>query len=333
MRMRVGLLAVAHQEALAELSPAAIAEDGFSSLFMTCSEVDWPQSGDQMARVCSESHAVGLQVHLVPCGFGGFLRTIPSVPSPLLDAQPEFRQVDVRQRHLRCACPNHPEFLAAFAQVMGEMARRVRPDGFVWFQPSFEGGEAGWACRCRICQSMYASRHDEPMPTTFSARVAEFRQRSVVTFLLGAASAVKRELPRVRCAVVPTPSMSRQLVRTGNENWDRLLECSGVDGLGFVADWKHLGVDVISVFDKPVRGALRKARRYGKDCQVWINDIPAARDEVRQAFRLAGSLGVRQLVVCDHTSVQQPEVQPFPRRFPRLFRHTAKPLLARTPVY
>jgi hypothetical protein len=146
--------------------------------------------------------------------------------------------------------------------------------------------------------------------------VAEFRQRSVVTFLLGAASAVKRELPRVRCAVVPTPSMSRQLVRTGNENWDRLLECSGVDGLGFVADWKHLGVDVISVFDKPVRGALRKARRYGKDCQVWINDIPAARDEVRQAFRLAGSLGVRQLVVCDHTSVQQPEVQPFPRRFP-----------------
>ena len=331
--MRAGLLAAAHQEALTDISPAAIAEDGFSSLYLPCNEADWPEVANELARIVRESRAGGIQAHLIPCGFGNLLRTHPSDASPLLQAHPEFRQVDSRGRPIPNACPNQPGFLEAFAEAMLEVAARVRPDGFLWFQPSFECGELGWACRCRVCQSMYLSRYDVPMPRAFDSRVADFRQRSVVTFLLGAASAVKSQLPHAECTVLPTPSMSRRVVRTGNEDWDRLLECSGVDALAFVADWEALGVDMISVFDKPVRGALKKARRYGKDCQIWINDAPADREQLRQAFRIARSLGVRQLVVCDHVSVKQPEVQFVRQPFPRFFQTHARPILARTPVY
>ncbi len=331
--MQIGLLVAAHQDTLAEFSPVAVAEGGFSSLYITCNESNWPQLQYELARTVEKSHDAGLEVHVIPCGFGGFLRVHPDDESPMLDAHPEFRQIDNRGRRLMSACPNHSGFLELFTDAMREIAAAMQPDGFLWFQPSFEATETGWACRCSVCQDMYLSRYDAPMPLAFDSKVADFRQRSVVMFLLAGASAIKAELPHATCTVAPTPSMSRQVVRTGNENWDRLLECSGVDGIAFIADWKELGVDVISVFDKPARGALRKARQHGKQCQVWINDAPSDRDEVRQAFRIAKSLGIGRLVVCDHASIKQPEIQTVRRRFLAFLHPPAKRLLVRVPVY
>lgn len=309
--MQVGLGLAGGTAELARVDLGQLSDLGFACLFVACHEDDVHWRAEEIAAFSRRARARGLEVYVVPAGYGKVLDPDPALPSLYVDTHPQALQVDNRGRRCPKACPNNPYFLEWFSSSMRTLAWLVEASGFLWDEPSFHHSRGTWACRCQYCQRLYQASHGGEMPRDFDEEAIGFRDSSIVIFLLAAAAAIQAVDYRLESFVMPTPALPGRPVFSGTGDWDAIAASSACDALSAFVPWQHHNAPLEQALRDIQQEAQRHAQRHGKRTLLWTAASPSPRDRVLDAIRLAAKAGAERLVLADYGSLV--EAAAFPR--------------------
>jgi hypothetical protein len=285
--MRVSISLAGGTQELAGVDPARLADFGFSSLFLGCYEDDVRWRAEETAAFARRVRAHGLESYATPWGYGKVLDPDPTVSSLYCDTHPQTLQLDSRGRRIPKACPNDPYFLEWFSSNMRTLAWLLEVDGFLWDEPSFHHSRGNWACRCEYCQRLFHASFGFDLPRDFNDKVVDFRERSLVMFVLAAAAAVQSVDAKLQSLVMPAPAMPGTSVPGGTGNWGALVACSACDVLSLFVPWQHNDVPLGQAIRELQTEGGKHTARYGKRHILWIAASPSPRDRILEALPLA----------------------------------------------
>jgi len=220
--VKVGLSIGGGVGALDDIDPRHLAEDGFSSVFVACHERDMLWHAPRAADFARASQAAGLQVYVVPLGYGRVIDPDPSIESLYVREHPHNCQIDNRGRRCTKACPNNPSFLEWFSSNMRTLAWLLECQGFLWDEPSFYSARGGWGCRCEYCERLYYAEHECELPVDLSDSVVRFRRSSMTMSLLAAAAAIKSVDRRLSSVVMPSSVLTTREAGLGLDELNAL---------------------------------------------------------------------------------------------------------------
>ncbi|MCE5241010.1 hypothetical protein LLH23_21315 [bacterium] len=301
--MRVGICLAGGTQELARVDPVRLADFGFGPLFIGCYEDDVHWRAEEIATFVRRARSRGMASFAVPWGFGKVLDPDPAVPSLYVETHPQSLQVDSRGRRVPKACPNDPYFLEWFSSNMRTLAWMLEVEGFLWDEPSFHHSRSNWACRCEYCQRLFQASFGFDMPRDFNEKVADFRERSLVMFLLAAAAAVQSVDQRLQSLIMPAPVMPGTQVPGGTGNWPALAACSACDVLSLFVPWQHNDVPMHQAVRELQMEGGKVVERYGKRHLLWIAASPSPRDRILDALPVAAEAGVETFVLADYGSL------------------------------
>lgn len=301
--MRVSISLAGGTQELARVEPARLADFGFSAVFVGCYEDDVRWRAEEIAGLVRRARSRGLECFAIPWGYGKVLDPDPSVPSLYVETHPQTLQVDSRGRRVPKACPNDPYFLEWFSSSIRTLAWLLEVEGFLWDEPSFHYSRGNWACRCEYCRRLFHATHGFDIPRDFGEKVVDFRERSLVMFLLAAAAAVQSVDPRLQSLVMPAPTMPGTPVHGGTGNWSALAACSACDVLSLFVPWQHNEVPMGQAIRELQTEGAKAVQRHGKRHILWVAASPSPRDRILEALPVAAEAGVENLVLADYGSL------------------------------
>lgn len=309
--MQVGLCLAGGTQELSRVNVNQLADLGFSCLFMGCYEDDVHWRAEEVAGFVRRARTARLQVIAMPWGYGKVLDPDPALPSLYVETHPQTLQLDSRGRRVPKACPNNPYFLEWFSSSMRTLAWMLETNGFLWDEPSFHYSRGTWACRCEYCQRLFHAQTGREMPREFSDLVVNFRESSLVMFLLAAAAAIQSVDYKLASLVMPAPSLPGSQVHSGTSNWAALAACSACDALSLFVPWQHNDVPMEAAVKDIQLEATRHCERSGKRSLLWLAATPSPRDRVVEALQCAHQYGAELVVLADYgTLIDSPN---FPR--------------------
>ena len=301
--MRVGLSIGGGVSAMERLEPRELAADGFASVFLACyeDEMRWhaPKAAD-FSRACQ---AAGLEVVVVPLGYGRVLDPDSSTESLYVREHAQNCQLDSRGRRVPKACPNSPAFLEWFSSNMRTLAWLLECSGFLWDEPSFYSARGAWACRCEWCQRLFFGERQRQMPLEQDADVERFRRDSLLMFLLAATAAVHAVDRRLASVVMPTSSVSSREAGLADDALKPIAASSAADMLSVYAPWQSEGRDMEIAIQKTVQGAQAATRGTEKPVVLWVGGSPHPRDRLLEALKVASRAGVEHIVIAGHQTL------------------------------
>lgn len=301
--LRVGLSIGGGVSAMERLEPRELAADGFASVFLACyeDEMRWhAQTAADFSRACQ---AAGLEVVVVPLGYGRVLDPDSSTESLYVREHPANCQLDSRGRRVPKACPNNPAFLEWFSSNMRTLAWLLECSGFLWDEPSLYSTRGAWACRCEWCQRLFFAERQRQMPLELDTDVARFRRDSLLIFLLAATAAIQAVDRRLASLVMPTSSASSREAGLADDTLGPIADSSATDALSVYVPWQSEGRDMevaIRNTAEEVHAATRKSR---KPAVLWIGGSPHPRDRLLEALTVAARADVRHLVIAGHQTL------------------------------
>jgi len=301
--VKVGLSIGGGVGALDDIDPRHLAEDGFSSVFVACHERDMLWHAPRAADFARASQAAGLQVYVVPLGYGRVIDPDPSIESLYVREHPHNCQIDNRGRRCTKACPNNPSFLEWFSSNMRTLAWLLECQGFLWDEPSFYSARGGWGCRCEYCERLYYAEHECELPVDLSDSVVRFRRSSMTMFLLAAAAAIQSVDRRLSSVVMPSSVLTTREAGLGLDELNALAGSSAVDQVSAYASWHPGGPSMETAIGTTYEAVSEATSRQDKDCILWISGSPAPSDRLLDTLRVAHVAGVEHLVVAGYQSL------------------------------
>ncbi len=301
--VRIGLSIGGGVSAMEQIEPRDLAADGFGSVFLACyeDEMRWhAQTAADFSRACQ---AAGLEVYVVPLGYGKVMDPDPSTESLYVREHRQNCQIDSRGRRVHRACPNNPAFLEWFSSNMRTLAWLLECTGFLWDEPSLYFARGAWACRCRWCQRLYFAEHQEQLPLELTAEVADFRRNSLLMFLLAAAAAIQAVDRRLVSCLMPASSASSREAGIAADALRPLGESSSVDVLSVYVPWQSENRDMETALRATYQEASAAAGHHHKDVIVWIGGSPHPRDRLLEALQVSRDAGVGHLVIAGHQTL------------------------------
>jgi len=285
------------------LEPRELAADGFASVFLACyeDEMRWhAQTAADFSRACQSA---GLDVVVVPLGYGRVLDPDGSTESLYVREHPQNCQFDSRGRRVPKACPNNPAFLEWFSSNMRTLAWLLECSGFLWDEPSLYSTRGAWACRCDWCQRLYFAEQQRQMPLELDTDVARFRRESLLIFLLAATAAIHAVDRRLASIVMPTSSASSRDAGIADDTLKPVAESSATDALSVYVPWQSEGRDLEIALRGKAEEAHAATRANGKPVLLWVGGSPHPRDRLLEALKVASRAGVEHLVVAGHQTL------------------------------
>jgi len=301
--MRVSISLAGGTQELGRVDPARLADFGFASLFLGCYEDDMRWRAEETASFIRRARTRGMTCVATPWGYGKVLDPDPSVSSLYVETHPQTLQLDSRGRRVPKACPNDPYFLEWFSSNMRTLAWMLEVEGFLWDEPSFHYARGHWACRCEYCQRLFHASLGFELPRDFNEKVVDFRERSLVMFVLAAAAAIQSVDAKLQSLVMPAPSMPGTPVHGGTGNWGALAACSACDVLSLFVPWQHNDVPMGQAIRELQTEGGKHVSRYGKRHILWVAASPSPRDRILEALPVAAEAGVENLVLADYGSL------------------------------
>jgi hypothetical protein len=285
------------------LEPRELAADGFASVFLACyeDEMRWhAQTAADFSRSCQSA---GLEVVVVPLGYGRVLDPDASTESLYVREHAQNCQLDSRGRRVPKACPNNPAFLEWFSSNMRTLAWLLECSGFLWDEPSLYSARGVWACRCEWCQRLYFAEQQRQMPLELDSDVARFRRDTLLMFLLAATAAIQAVDRRLGSVVMPTCSASSREAGLADDTLKPIAQSSATDILSVYVPWQSEGRDM----EIAVRGTAEEARAAvdgsGKPVVLWVGGSPHPRDRLLEAIKVASRAGIEHLVIAGHQTL------------------------------
>lgn len=301
--VKVGLSIGGGVATMEQLEPRELRNDGFTSVFIACyeDEMRWhAQTAADFSRACQ---GAGLEVYVVPLGYGRVTDPDASTESLYVSEHPHHCQVDSRGRKVPKACPNNPAFLEWFSSNMRTLAWLLECRGFLWDEPTMYGARGVWACRCEWCQRLFYGEQQRQMPLELDSDVARFRRNSLLMFLLAAAAAVQAVDRRLASVVMPTSLQSGRDAGLGSDTLKPLAQSAAVDMLSVYVPWQSAGRDMEVALRSTVEEANAAVRAERKPLLIWIGGSPHPRDKLLEALKVARNAGVEQMVIAGHQTL------------------------------
>ena len=286
---------------------------GCTYVVHTFSEDDLRFYQGAVGEMVEQTHRAGLGVYLDPWGVGGVFGG-EALSGFLLENRDAW-QVTAAGAPVPRACLRAPAFLE-FVHRWTEAAIGLGPDVIFWDEPhlSLPGTDlsgtdasqgAELTCWCTVCRGAYQERYSEHMPQLLTARVAEFREGTVVGFLQEMCGQVReRGLRNAVCLA------AQEDATQGVVNLEKVAEIHGLDILGVTPFWHLYGRDAAEFVSRWSKKVAALCTASGKEPQVWLQAflIGAGREgEIVQAAEAATQAGVRNLAAwgfagCGHMS-------------------------------
>jgi len=285
------------------LEPRELAADGFASVFLACyeDEMRWhAQTAADFSRACQ---AAGLDVVVVPLGYGRVLDPDSSTESLYVREHIQNCQLDSRGRRVPKACPNNPAFLEWFSQNMRTLAWLLECSGFLWDDPSLYAARGTWACRCEWCQRLFFAERQQQMPLEQDVYVERFRRNTLLMFLLAAAGAIQAVDRRLVSLVMPTSSASSREAGLADDTLKPIAESSAADALSVYVPWQSQGRDMEIAIRTTAEEAQAATRNSDKPVVLWVGGSPHPRDRLLEAMKIADRAGVEHLVIAGHQTL------------------------------
>lgn len=285
------------------LEPRELAADGFASVFLACyeDEMRWhAQTAADFSRSCQ---AAGLEVVVVPLGYGRVFDPDASTDSLYVREHAQHCQLDSRGRRVPKACPNNPAFLEWFSSNMRTLAWLLECSGFLWDEPSLYSARGVWACRCEWCQRLYFAEQQRQMPLELDTEVAAFRRDTLLIFLLAATAAIQAVDRRLGSVVMPTCSASNREAGIADDALKPVAESSATDILSVYVPWQSEGRDMEIAVRSKAEEARAATGATGKPLVLWVGGSPHPRDRLLEAIRVARRAGVEHLVIAGHQTL------------------------------
>ncbi len=274
----------------------AIAATGASIVDHVMSEEDLRWNPGTIGDLVATSRELGLETWLAPWGLGGVFGG--EAASYAVMEAPEQCQRDHRGNHLPALCFNQPAFRELFIAWL-DAAAAAGVDVVTWDEPHLAlpaPAQAGdrWACRCAICQELFAGQFGKPMPEAWDDDVASFCNQTInqtLDFLIGAAA--ERGLDS---AVIFLPDDV-----AGDHGWKELAANPHVRYLGVSPYWILQGIPAAE-FEPWLRRWCRMivAATTGGNAKslAWIQafSVPAGReDELAAGMEIMRDEGIETI--------------------------------------
>lgn len=301
--MRVGLSIGGGVSAMERLDPRELAADGFASVFLACyeDEMRWhAQTAADFSRACQ---GAGLEVVIVPLGYGKVLDPDASTDSLYVREHGQNCQLDSRGRRVQKACPNNPAFLEWFSSNMRTLAWLLECSGFLWDEPTLHSARGAWACRCEWCQRLFFAERQRQMPLEQDTEVEAFRRDSLLMFLLAGAAAIQAVDRRLASIVMPTSSASSREAGLADDALRPIAESSAADMLSVYVPWQSEGRDMEIAIRTTAEEAHAAAGKHDKPVVLWIGGSPHPRDRLLEALKIAKSAGGDHLIIAGHQTL------------------------------
>lgn len=254
---------------------------------------------ESVAEIIQVTKEAGLRAYIDPWSVGGFICTKYTL-FPL--EHPEACQVWSDGKPLMQACPNHPVFREHMQRWLDDAAA-VGGEVVFWDEPHLAldetGGRAGanrrWACRCQLCQSLFAEKYGKAMPVELTGEVIAFRQESLISFFDWVTRQAKaRGLDNCICL------LPRERREDGFGDWSQIASLPALDIFGTDPYWYHDEVDLEAHVRRFAEKTVSLARTHGKAPQIWLQGfrVPKGREhEIQRAARIACEAGAENLAV------------------------------------
>lgn len=285
------------------LEPRELAADGFASVFLACyeDEMRWhAQTAADFSRACQSA---GLEVFVVPLGYGRVLDPDSSTDSLYVREHPQNCQVDTRGRRVQKACPNNPAFLEWFSSNMRTLAWLLECSGFLWDEPTLYHARGAWACRCEWCRRLFFAEKQRQMPPELDNDVSRFRRETLLMFLLAATAAIQAVDRRLASAVMPTSSASSLEAGLADDTLAPVAESTATDVLSVYVPWQSEGRDMEVAIRTTAEEARASTRKSRKPVVLWVGGSPHPRDRLLEALVVARRAGIEHLVIAGHQTL------------------------------
>ena len=272
-----------------------IADNHCTFVVHTFSEEDKEFYTGAMAEIVRLTRELGLEAWLDPWAvgqaFGG------ETYSALVMKRRDLCRWSAAGQPLPIACPNHPEFVA-YLKEWAKTAVEIGAQVLFWDEPHFfiypeDGGPSPhWACRCPVCQEKYQARYRQPMPTTLTPEVRQFKEESLVEFLTILCDEGKRLGVRNAMCYLPFENSSTY------HDWAKVAAIPSVDIIGTDPYWRPLQPDVAGHVGRAAQRIQALATQHGKEGQIWILNFNIKRGEegrITEAIDATYAAGIRNV--------------------------------------
>lgn len=271
---------------------------GFDFVVHTFSEFDLQFHYGNLQQIVKVSQECGLQVYLDPWGIGNVFGG-EAYSDFVTEHFEDGCQVLENGTLIHLACPNSPVF-QQFLLTWTEAALTTGADGIFWDEPHFNHPDYlksvadHWACRCRHCQKKYQEQFGQSMPLVEDESVQQFKQKSLVDFLLPLFDLTHQQ-GRQNILYLPPPSLPEQ-ARSHFETFARLPV---VDTLSTGLYWQMANrpVEDVGIYALILKTL---ADSFGKDHLYWIQNlriIAGREDEIARAMHICHQNGIRNFAV------------------------------------
>lgn len=277
---------------------AEIAEMGADFAVHTLSEADLRWNPGTMRTLVETGRALDLASWVVPWGVGGVFGG--ESPSYAVMEHPEACQRDRHGAHLPALCPRRPSFRDVMTDWL-DCAAATGAVGCTWDEPHLAllpnpTAEGRWACRCAVCRSAFADRHERPMPAAWDEEVAAFQHDLLLeTVRWLVRNADERGL---RSSIILLPDE-----RNGSRGWAELARLPGVQSLGLTPYWFFAGLEASEMPAYLARWCRRLVDALaGTDVEpmAWIQAfaVPAGREsELERGVEIMRAEGLASVAV------------------------------------
>ena len=273
-----------------------IADNHCTFVVHTFSEEDHEFYRRAMAEIVRDTRALNMEAWLDPWAvgqaFGG------ETYSALVMKRRELCQVSSSGETLPICCLNHPgfrDYLTGWAKIAVELGAQV----LFWDEPHFwlfpdEGPERPdrWACRCPICQHKFQQAFRQPMPTTLTPEVRQFKEASLIEFLTFLCDEGRRLGARNAMCYLPFEHSSTF------GDWARAAAIPSVDIIGTDPYWRPHQPDVAAHVGRAARRIQSLAAAHQKEGQIWILNFNIKAGEegrIPEAIEACYAAGIRNL--------------------------------------
>ncbi|MDP3989994.1 MAG: family 10 glycosylhydrolase [archaeon] len=262
-----------------------IKEQGCDYVVLAASEYDIEFYQGSLKTMVEQAHSKGLKVFIDLWAFGGAFGG--EAASFFIGRNPDSCQVSSRDEHLPRACFNQQKFQDFIEHTINFCLDYLNLDGFFWDEPHFfkSKTDESWGCYCQVCRDKFEQTYHTPMPTDLTPEVADFRNKSCLTFLQKFSKLIKQKKPNVLISICCFPKSKDKY----GFDWDEICQIEEIDIFGSDPYWMTKNKDVNYV-EEVTKEVVEVAKRHNKKSEIWIQlfKIPQGReDEIKQAVEYA----------------------------------------------
>jgi hypothetical protein len=219
-------------------------------------EQRWPRDFERGLRIAQD---VGLKVHLSLGRFGNLFAGPVFMPSWYTFQHPQSLVKDRHGRVHDMTCFNHESFRSWFFDEVEYYLKNYPINGIMLDEPR----APDITCFCSVCRALCPDITD----------LQHFRRRSMIDFLNGLFSCVKRVDEHARTSIVLLPQ-DLYLI-------EELTSIAALDSIGCHLFWQLLGTDVSAV-EEWGQQVVEAVRNTGKRSQLWLQNFNLSTDDEAQ---------------------------------------------------